>query len=100
ERCRKPFKREARGDRLPLRSALGAGHRPARKGGLRESRESVWRNAALAGSALYGRRRQRLVGGVSHLFAHRLQRRVVIAEVLAGDARYSNTGNTYLMGKS
>src|SRR6266436_4657781 len=49
--------------------ALGAGQRAARKGGVRESREPVRRHAALAGSALCRRRRQRLAVSVRTRFA-------------------------------
>src|SRR6266850_896483 len=49
--------------------ALGACQRAARKGGVRQSREPVRRHAALAGSALCRRRRQRLVVSVRTRFA-------------------------------
>src|SRR3977135_1311180 len=49
--------------------ALGAGQRAARKGGGRQSGEPVRRHAALAGSALCRRRRQRLVVSVRTRFA-------------------------------
>src|SRR6266850_1726464 len=54
---------------MPFGCALGAGQRAARKGGVRQSREPVRRHAALAGSALCRRRRQRLAVSVRTRFA-------------------------------